>query len=502
MGGGSPDTSIQRYLSSVDADYAIIQYDIDGSRAHVMMLLKTGIISKPAARRILRALASIARDKKRLFAPPKPGGMTVYEKTGTDDLHELLEMYVIKRAGMPAGGRLHTGRSRNDQVTLDIRMKIRDDINKICTNLLDAAESMLALAHDNRRTIMPLYTHMQHAQPGLFSHWLLAHTDALLRDYGRLSDAYARINKCPLGSGPVGGTSLPIDRDYTAQLLGFDGLVENSLDATSTRDYAAEYVSAVSIMMSNLSRLAEDLVMWSTVEFSFIELADDISSPSSAMPQKKNPDVLEITRAKAAESAGHASAILAITGGLASGYGRDLQQIKPLVWSVSETGADALLAIHSVMGSIRVDKGRMRRVTESSDLAALDVAEQLVLHHDMPFRQAHAVAAKLSQYARNETKKTIGKLDVSQIKDALAYAYETRTISIPDPKDIMKITSSLGAVSSLRNRISKGSSGYAEQKRMIAGRRRALAKHRQNLDERKTRINGVLSSLRRTANRF
>lgn len=505
MGGGKPDSRILDYLSSAAADSEIVTYDIMGSQAHVLMLLKTGLVSGADARNILGALQDILSEKDTLFAvsgrdykngssrrKTKDDNDTEYAKTGTEDIHELVESLVIQKIGMDSGGRMHTARSRNDQVALDIRMKVRDDINQMCTCILDVATSMISLASSHKRTIMPLYTHMQQAQPGLFSHWLLAHTDALLRDYDRLSDAFERVNKSPLGSGPVGGTSLKIDRDYAAQLLGFDGLVENSLDATGTRDFAVEYAAAVSIMMSNLSRLAEDVVIWSTSEFSFVQLADSLASPSSAMPQKKNPDILEITRAKAAQVSGCVSALLGMVSGLASGYGRDLQQIKPTVWSVSDTGISALLALQSIFdgNGMSIDKKRMRRAADSGDLTALDLAEQLVLTHGVPFRAAHGVAASLAQHAHT-LRKPVSRLDINEIKKAI-----TKNSHAVTARNIHAITSlPLGAVLSLQNRISKGSSGYAEQRRMIAERKTLVTALQEQLNARAKKITDAFESL-------
>lgn len=490
MGGGKPDSRVLDYLSSAEADSEIIKYDILGSQAHVLMLLKVGLVSRSNARKIFRALEDILN---KLLSV---NNAQYAKNTTTEDIHELVESLVIKKTSMASGGRMHAARSRNDQVALDIRMKIRDDINTLCLCILDVIDLMIQLASDHKRTIMPLYTHMQQAQSGLLSHWLLAHVDALLRDYDRLSDAFGRVNKSPLGSGPVGGTSLRIDRDYTSQLLGFDGLVENSLDATSTRDFAVEYSAVVSIMMSNLSRLAEDIVMWSTSEFSFVELADNLASPSSAMPQKKNPDVLEITRAKAAQVAGCVSALLGITSGLASGYGRDLQQTKPLVWSVSNIGISTLLALQSIFDTngnhgMHIHKRRMRSVVDSSDLVALDLAEHLVLKYNVPFRAAHGVSAVLIQHAHT-LQKPVSKLAVHEIKKAIINDKN----KVADAKQIHAITSvSLGAVSSLQNRVSKGSSGYEEQKRMIIDRKKLVTNLREQLDVRTKKIDNALTSL-------
>ena len=244
------------YVSSINDDSEIILFDILGSQAHVLMLQENKIITKNDAKKILTALESLKKEK-------------FDSSSNAEDIHELIESLVIKKAGMASGGKMHTARSRNDQVTLDIRMKIRNDINILCNCLLDTIEALVSLAKNHQKTIMPLYTHLQQAQVGLFSHYLLAHADALFRDFERLYDAYVRVNQSPLGAGPVGGTSIPIDRHSTAKMLGFSGIVENSIDATSTRDFVAEYVAMIAILMTNLSKISEDFVLWSTTEFSF-----------------------------------------------------------------------------------------------------------------------------------------------------------------------------------------------------------------------------------------
>ena len=251
------------YVSSINDDSDIAFYDIVGSQAHALMLFQNNIITKNDAKKILSSLETLKNEK-------------FDSASGAEDIHELIESLVIKKAGMASGGKMHTARSRNDQVALDIRMKIRDDINIICNCLLDTVEALVSVAKNHQKTIMPLYTHLQQAQAGLLSHYLLAHADVLLRDFQRLFVTFERINQSPLGAGPVGGTSIPIDRHTTAKMLGFDGIVENSIDATSTRDFVAEYIAMVSILMTNLSKISEDFIIWSTSEFSFIEFA---SSP-------------------------------------------------------------------------------------------------------------------------------------------------------------------------------------------------------------------------------
>ena len=464
------------YVSSIDEDSEIARYDVLGSQAHVLMLHRNGILGIADLKKILSALQGIQEEK--------------IEAEGAEDVHEVIESMVVEKAGMESGGRMHTARSRNDQIALDMRMKIRDDINTICRCLLDAAEAMVSVARIHQKTVMPLYTHLQQAQAGLFSHYLLANADVLLRDFQRLYDTFGRVNQSPLGAGPVGGTSIPIDRHETARMLGFDGLVENSLDATGARDFAAEYVAMVSILMTNLSRMAEDLVIWSTSEFGFVELADEFTSPSSVMPQKKNPDILELTRGKTAHVIGNMTAVLAAVKGLASGYGRDLQQIKSPIWNASRMSVNALLIMRSVVLTMKVNEKQMKKAAVSGNLIALDIAERLVME-GVPFRVTHKIAGSLVQ-AAHAAKKPIRRLDS---KDVLRSVKGTGV----KPKIVSGIISSTTVASSMRERASYGSSGYAEQKRMIRDRVDMIAKYRMGLSKRENRINACIEDLRKQA---
>ena len=466
------------YVSSINDDSEIALYDIIGSQAHTIMLFQNNIITKNDAKKILSSLESMKNEK-------------FDSSSGAEDIHELIESLVIKKAGMASGGKMHTARSRNDQVVLDIRMKIRDDINIICNCLLDTIESLVSVSKNHQKTIMPFYTHLQQAQAGLFSHYLLAQADVLSRDFQRLFDTFQRINQSPLGAGPVGGTSIAIDRHSTAKMLGFDGVVENSLDATSTRDFVAEYVAMISILMTNLSRISEDFIIWSTSEFSFIELSDEFTSPSSVMPQKKNPDILELTRGKTAEIIGNLTAILTTIKGLASGYGRDLQQIKSSIWSTSKISISALLIIKSIILTMKVNQKQMKKVTESSNLIALDIAEKLV-QEGIPFRVTHKIAGVLVQLAHN-SKKPISKLTTSEIKKSV----EGTKV---DTKIVSKIISTTSVVSSLKNRQSFGSSGYDEQKRMISDRIQKINTWRSVMSERDNKIKSSIDELQKLVN--
>ena len=467
------DAHTLSFVSSVSEDTEIVQYDILGSQAHTIMLYEKKILSKKEAAKILSALEKL---KKQKFSA----------KIEHEDIHELIESFVVKTTGHHVGGKMHTARSRNDQISSDIRMKIRDDINTLCSLLLEFITTLLSVADKNQKTIMPLYTHLQQAQVGVFSHYLLAYIDVLFRDIDRLYVTYGRVNESPLGAGPVGGTSISIDRQSIAKMLGFKGLVENSLDATGGRDFVAEYVSTIAILMTNLSRIAEDFILWSSTEFSFIELSDQFASPSSVMPQKKNPDILELIRAKAAQIIGYQTSILSTVKGLASGYSRDLQQIKMSIWPTSTTAISTILVLNSMLKTMKVNKERMKNAADSGHLIALDVAEHLV-KRGIPFRTAHKVVGRLVQTAHN-SKKKLSALSISEIK-------KSQKESKIQPKELQKIIQSTTLHTSLRQRISQGSSGIAEQKRMLSFRKNKILAYQRGVKKRSDDVKNAIQQL-------
>ena len=451
LGGTLVDITLD-YVSSMSDDTDIVFYDIIGSQAHSIMLYENKLLTKKDLKKILVALEDLKKGK---ISQPD------FEP---EDIHELIESLVIKKIGVDSGGKMHTARSRNDQVSLDIRMKIRDDVNILCQCIMDTIKELISLARKNTTTIMPLYTHLQQAQVGVFSHYLISYADSLFRDFDRLFELYQRINQSPLGAGPVGGTSLPIDRSSTAKMLGFSGIVENSIDATSSRDFVAEYIMSVAILMTNLSRISEDFIIWSSSEFSFKELSDAFTSPSSVMPQKKNPDILELTRGKTSQVIGYVTSILATTKGLVSGYSRDLQQIKSSIWSSSKISITALIVIKSMLTTIIINEENMKKATEDGYLVALDLAEKLV-KLGIPFRVSHKIIGQIVQIAAN-SKKNLDQLTINDL-DSI------RTKEIKSDK-LLSLIQDTSIISSLKQRKSKGSSGLSEQKRMIMQRSKKI----------------------------
>lgn len=476
---GSIDREILNYLSSLKDDFPILFYDIIGSEAHMIMLHEIGNLSREELAAILKAL-----EEAKLHPEP------VMKKNENEDVHESIESFVVEKLGMDKGGMLQTARSRNDQVMTDLKMKVRDDINEVCVLLGDMIGSLLKRADSNKDSIMVLYTHLQHAQIGTFSHYLLSYTESLFRDLGRLEDSYKRINQSPLGSLAIGGSIFSVDRNRTASLLGFDQLNTNSIDATSSRDVILEYLSCLSILMITLSRIAEDLILWTTNEFEYIELADSASSTSSAMPQKKNPDPLEILRSKSGVILGNLTASMAILKGLPSGYSRDLQEIKNLVFASTMTTENSLRILRLVIDTCIVHKSRMLEVATRSFANAVDVAELLTSKESLDFRSAHKLVGSLVKLALSSGKRTLKDLEGNQIEQLLeASEYQ---ISVETLREIIAASST---EKSLSLRKSKGSPNHSEQVEMILHNQRRLQNFRERTEKRKKAVENAYNDL-------
>jgi len=462
----------------MDDDHAILYYDILGSEAHSIMLYEIGFLTLLELKKILRGLEEVKKN-------PKLISTNDYE-----DIHESLEAFIIKRAGNNAGGKMHTARSRNDQIILDIRMKIREYINDICAAIIDLIDSLLVIAKVNKETVMPMYTHLQQAQIGTFSHFLLSYADALFRDMDRLYITYGRINQSPLGAGAIGGSSINIDREKTATLLGFNGLIKNSIDATTSRDSLIEFTSGLSILMITLSRMAEDFMIWSTIEFDYIEVSEKYSSTSSAMPQKKNPDALELVRAKAALVLGNLVTMFSIVKSLPSGYSRDLQDLKPSLWKTSSTALESVKIMNRVLKSLHIHKERMEEAANNSYAISLDIAEQLVVKKGMPFRSAHKVVGALVEKAVSKNKNAFTSLQKEDIQTVLR-----RIESDLHPEELIQIMRQLTPNRSLQLRVSAGSPNPKEQQEMISFSFRRLAHYRGEMSKRKKSITVAFDKL-------
>ena len=363
------------FTSSAEDDKKILKQIVDINKAHIIMLVENGIIGKNDGGKILQALAGL--EKKVKLRPEH------------EDAHVAIEEEVISAIGEEIGGNLNLAKSRNDQVATAIRMKLRQDILRIAESIVNLQESLLKKAERNIETLIPGYTHLQPAQPITFVHYLLAQFDALQRDLGRLQEAYSRVDLCPMGAGALASTSFPIKRERVAELLGFSGVLENSLDAVSTRDFLLEALAVVSVMAVNVTRIAEDLIIWSTMEFGIVELPDEFAFTSSIMPQKKNPDVLEVIRARMTQIIGDFVASATLLKALPTGYNLDFQEATPKLWSATETAHRCLNILSEVISNLKVHSTVMK--SELSFLAATEIANMLVQDHGVPFRTAHRI---------------------------------------------------------------------------------------------------------------
>ena len=390
---GGTDKAVEAFTESISFDKRLWKYDIEGSIAHARMLGKQGIIPKKDSKLIIEGLASIA---SRIAE-----GRFVFRQE-LEDIHMNIETALIDEIGA-AGGKLHTARSRNDQVALDLRLYLRDQV-KGTLGLIEALKDALTgLAQNYKDIIMPGYTHMQRAQPVLLSHHLLAYAEMMDRDIGRLSESLKRINILPLGACALAGTGLPIDRKYVAELLGFDAVSSNSMDSVSDRDFVLEFLSNASILMMHLSRLSEEMVLWATEEFNFIELPDAFATGSSIMPQKKNPDVAELARGKTGRVYGNLMGMLTVMKALPLTYNRDLQEDKELLFDTVDTIKSVLDVITRMLPVVKFRTERLEKTAGEGFSTATDMAEYLV-KKGMPFREAHGVVGRAVLYASKKGK--------------------------------------------------------------------------------------------------
>ncbi|GAB4334129.1 MAG: argininosuccinate lyase [Candidatus Abyssubacteria bacterium] len=380
------------YTESISFDWRLYPYDIEGSIAYARMLAQCGIIKNAESSAIIKALHEIETEIEE--------GRFLFD-TNLEDIHTNIEAALIKKVGADVGGKLHTGRSRNDQVSLDMRMYVRDEIFSIVELIRDLQKALVQLAEKNIDVIMPGFTHMQHAQPVLFAHHMLAYYEMLRRDESRFIDCFHAASAMPLGSAALAGTSFPIDRAMLAKELRFDRISENSMDAVSDRDYLLELLSACSIMMMHISRLSEELIIWSSPEFGFVELDESFSTGSSIMPQKKNPDIAELARAKTSRVYGNLMTLLGIMKGLPLTYNSDLQEDKPCVFDSVDTVEDTLRVFAPMIQTLSLNKDRMKSACTSGFLNATDLADYLV-KKGIPFRKAHEIVGRIVTYCLDQ----------------------------------------------------------------------------------------------------
>jgi len=456
-----------KFSSSLQHDANIFYYDILVDLAHVLNLFKCGHISKEEARKILSAILEV-RDEG-------------FESLGEyEDVHEAIEAKVIEKAG-DAGRKMHTARSRNDEIATCLRLYARDGLIHIMKSLLDLRSILLELAEKHIDAIMPGFTHLQYAQPTRLSHHLIAYHDMLARDFERAMNAFGRVNLCPLGSAAFASTSFRLDRYYTAELLGFDGVVENSVDAVASRDFLIESVFVSTSIMLSLSRIAEELILWSS-EFDFVELPDEYASSSSIMPQKKNPDIAELIRAKTGKMIGNLTAASTIYKAMPFTYNRDFQEMNPLLYESLEAASQSVELMLGMVRGLKFRTDVMERKAGKSFTAATELADTLVRKANIPFRSAHKIVGKLALDGKyspsleelDEVAMAVVGFKVSE------YLSEDDLKKAVDPKLIVESRSNVGGTS------------REEVERMLEERKKLVLSDAENLS---SIICGVTSKL-------
>jgi argininosuccinate lyase len=379
--------SVEAFTASIDIDSRLYRHDIAGSIAHAKMLARQRIIPARDAHKIVRGLKSIKNEIER--------GAFAFS-SADEDIHMNIERRLTEKIGA-AGRKLHTARSRNDQVALDMRLFLREEVALIIVSLEILQQALTVAAKKNLDVIMPGYTHLQRAQPVRFAHHLLAYFEMFERDRERLSDSLARINVLPLGAGALAGTSFPIDRNYVARLLNFPAVSKNSIDTVSDRDFILEFVAVAAILFVHLSRLAEELILWSSQEFGFVELPDRYCTGSSMMPQKKNPDVPELVRGKAGRVFGHLQALLTIMKGLPLAYNRDLQEDKVPLFDTVDTVKTSVGIMAEIVRGMKIRREQMMTAAQDGFMNATDLADYLVAR-GTPFRDAHTISGRIVRH--------------------------------------------------------------------------------------------------------
>lgn len=378
------DQLVYNFNASISFDKKFYRQDIEGSRAHVTMLAKQGILTEEEKEQILGGLDSILRDVEN-------GTLEITD--AYEDIHSFVEANLIDRIG-DAGKKLHTGRSRNDQVALDMKLYTRDEVKELDGLLKELLSTLLHIMEENLDTYMPGFTHLQKAQPITLAHHAGAYFEMFKRDRQRLADIYKRMNFCPLGSGALAGTTYPLDREYTAELLGFDGPTLNSMDSVADRDYLIELLSALSTIMMHLSRFSEEIIIWNSNEYQFVELDDTYSTGSSIMPQKKNPDIAELVRGKTGRVYGALMSLLTTMKGLPLAYNKDMQEDKELIFDAIDTVKGCISLFHGMIATMKVNKKQMESSAKNGFTNATDAADYLV-NKGVPFRDAHGIVGQL-----------------------------------------------------------------------------------------------------------
>ena len=441
---------VHNFNESISFDQKFYKQDIAGSIAHVTMLAKQGILSEKDKDAIIEGLEGIRRDLD-------SGALTI--TTESEDIHSFVEAELISRIG-EAGKRLHTGRSRNDQVALDMRLYVRDEIDELDTLVKGLLTELLSLMEEHLHTYMPGFTHLQKAQPVTLAHHLGAYYEMFRRDRSRLSDIRRRMNYCPLGSGALAGTTYPLDRDYTASLLGFDGPTLNSMDSVSDRDYVIELLAALSMISMHLGRFSEEIIIWNSNEYQFVEMDDSYSTGSSIMPQKKNPDIAELIRGKSGRVYGALISMLTVMKGIPLAYDKDLQEDKELTFDAIDTVKGCLLLFTGMISTMTFRKDVMEESAKKGFTNATDAADYLV-NHGVPFRDAHGIIGQLVLLCI-EKKKALDDLSLEEFRSVC-------------PVFDQDIYDAISMKTCVEKRVTTGAPGAEAMKRVIEIYKKELA---------------------------
>lgn len=401
---GVTDELVYAFNASINFDKRLYRQDIEGSKAHVKMLTKQHILSAEDGEAILKGLESILEDVEN-------GSLVITSEY--EDIHSFVEAVLTERIG-EAGKRLHTGRSRNDQVALDMKLYVRDEVDELEDLLKELLNTILNMMEEHIDTYMPGFTHLQKAQPVTLAHHMGAYFEMFRRDMGRLKDLRVRLNECPLGSGALAGTTYPLDREYTAQLLGFDRPTRNSMDSVSDRDYVIELLSALSMIMMHLSRLSEEVIIWNSNEYRFVEIDDAYSTGSSIMPQKKNPDIAELTRGKCGRVYGDLMGMLTVMKGIPLAYDKDIQEDKEQTFDAIDNTKSCIKLAAGMLATMKFNKEVMEISAMRGFTNATDAADYLVMH-GVPFRDAHTYIGRIVLFCLDRGK-AIEELSLDELK--------------------------------------------------------------------------------------
>ncbi|MBI5789468.1 MAG: argininosuccinate lyase [Candidatus Schekmanbacteria bacterium] len=479
LSGKMPE-NVLNFISSLNEDARLVEIDIDVVQAHNLMLYRQNIISKEDAAKIMDGL-----EKAR--SAWQSGQLKLANYI---DIHPLVESYLMDSYGVEIGGKSHLGKSRNDQVMADVRIYLRNATLETSELLADFCDILLNLAQAHTQTLMPGYTHTQQAQVITLAHYLLSYSGAFQRDMERLEQCYSRINLNPLGACALAGTSLPLDRNYTSELLGFDDVLENSIDAISNRDFAVELAGHLANLMATLSRMANDLILWSSYEFAMVELADELTDISSAMPQKKNPCPLEMLRGKTGTVYGNLMQLLTMLHATPTGYNKDLQETKPPLWQALDTVQASLRVLCQVWNNITIKKERMYQLVCENQITALDLAELLV-RSGLAFRQAHFLVGQLVRECSRQGKAAWQNLNVKQVNDT-AQTVAGKTLELNQEE----LSAAINPAQSVASRSVIGGPAEIQTKAALIKQRQKLSEQRQKAEDKRAKLKSTHENLK------